>query len=136
MAVLITNEQEAIPVSIEFIEKQADVLTGERWIIDGNYSSTLELRLARADAVILLDMKTGYCLRNVLRRWLKFRNQSRPDMGGDNREHLSLGLLHYVATFRLTRLQSTLDKLKAYSEPCQLIVLKEKTELTQFIECI
>jgi len=32
----------------EFTKKQTAIITGERWIIDGNYSSTLELRFAKA----------------------------------------------------------------------------------------
>ena len=69
-----------------------------------------------------------------MKRWLKFRNQSRPDIGGDNRERFSLGLLHYVVTFRLTRLPHTLVKLKIFEESCELIVLQGKSEITQFIE--
>ena len=79
-------------------------------------------------------MSTMYCLRNVLRRWLKYRNKIRPDMGGDNRERFSLDFLHYVATFRMTRLQGTLRKIKPFEETCKLIVLKKRTQLTQFIE--
>lgn len=38
-----------------WLERQREVLEGECWIIDGNYGSTLDLRLAAADTVIFLD---------------------------------------------------------------------------------
>ena len=34
------------------------VLAQDRWIIDGNYGSTLPLRIARADTVVWLDYPT------------------------------------------------------------------------------
>ncbi len=69
-----------------------------------------------------------------MKRWLKFRNQSRPDIGGDNRGRFSLGFLHYMVTFNLTRLSRTFIKLKPFKEFCELIVLQGKSEITQFIE--
>ena len=43
----------------EFVNKQTVLIKGERWIIDGNYSSTLEPRLAKADTVILREPLTN-----------------------------------------------------------------------------
>ncbi|MEM9203830.1 MAG: hypothetical protein AAGC53_19480, partial [Actinomycetota bacterium] len=33
--------------------RQAGLLTGEHWIVDGNYSGTFDARFARADTVII-----------------------------------------------------------------------------------
>ena len=38
---------------------------GDRWIIDGNHQSSLGLRLARADAIVVLDIPTWRCLLRV-----------------------------------------------------------------------
>lgn len=40
----------------------ADILQRDRWIIDGNYSRTMEVRLKACDAVFLLDYPTELCL--------------------------------------------------------------------------
>ena len=40
----------------EFIKKQQEIMNTENWIIDGAYNSTLEMRFAAADLIILLDI--------------------------------------------------------------------------------
>lgn len=78
----------------------AQVLAGERWIIDGNYGSTMPMRLARADTVVWLDYPTSLCLARVFRRWWQFRCKTRPDMTQDCPENLNLEFLVYVLNFR------------------------------------
>ena len=48
--------------SAEFDAHLARILQQERWIIDGNYLRTLELRLSQCDTVFLLDYPTAVCL--------------------------------------------------------------------------
>ncbi|MFM5955410.1 MAG: topology modulation protein [Novosphingobium sp.] len=76
------------------------VLAQDRWIIDGNYGSTLPLRIARADTVVWLDYPTHLCLRRALKRWWNFRGTSRPDMTEGCPERLDLEFLLYIAAFR------------------------------------
>ncbi|WP_419808439.1 topology modulation protein [Sphingomonas sp.] len=81
----------------------ATIVAGEEWVIDGNYSSTLGDRLARATLVIWLDLPTVACLAGVLRRSFHYRRGGRPDMMDDCPERLDrayLTFLHDVATFR------------------------------------
>ena len=39
----------------EWKAKVRELLSGERWIIDGNYGGTAGLRMAAADTIVLLD---------------------------------------------------------------------------------
>lgn len=50
------------------------------WIMDGNYRSTLDIRLAAADTVIFLDLPPAICAIRAFKRRLKYRNQPRPDI--------------------------------------------------------
>ncbi|MFM5923081.1 MAG: topology modulation protein [Novosphingobium sp.] len=76
------------------------VLAGDRWIIDGNYGSTLARRLTRADTVVWLDYSTALCLSRSLRRWWLYRGKARPDMTEGCPERLDAEFLLYIARFR------------------------------------
>ena len=45
-----------------------ELLKRDSWIIDGNYSNTLELRLKECDTVIFLDIGSAACLWRVVKR--------------------------------------------------------------------
>src|SRR4051812_16812646 len=50
----------------EWRETQRGLLAGEEWIVDGNYHSTLDLRLQRADTVVFLDTPWWICAKRAL----------------------------------------------------------------------
>lgn len=78
----------------------ANVLAQDCWIIDGNYGSTLPLRIACADTVVWLDYPTALCLGRALRRWWMYRGTSRPDMTEGCPERLDGEFLLYILNFR------------------------------------
>ena len=59
-----------------FLERLSDVLQKDRWIIDGNYSSTMELRIQACDTIIFLDYPVELCLEGIRER----RGKARSDM--------------------------------------------------------
>ncbi len=71
-----------------------------RWLIEGNYGSTIDPRLARADFVILLDYPRRLYLTRVLFRILRNWGRTRPDMGPGCPEQLDLEFLRYVWRYR------------------------------------
>jgi adenylate kinase family enzyme len=80
-----------MPVPVDtFRSRVADAAAGDRWVIDGGYSTIRDLTWARADTVVWLD----YPMRTVLRRWARrtlARLRSREEFwpGTGNRERLS-----------------------------------------------
>ena len=60
----------------EFDRTLAGLLAGERWIMDGDYSRTYEVRLRAADTVVFLDYPEDVCMDGIRRRV----GEERPDM--------------------------------------------------------
>jgi adenylate kinase family enzyme len=77
-------------------ERVRALAAGERWIIDGNYSSTMDLRLPLADTIIFLDFPRWICLLRVLRRWLIYRGDNRPDLPPGCPERIDLDFLRWI----------------------------------------
>ena len=46
----------------EWVVRQRELLAGERWVVDGNYGGTLELRAELADTIVFLDLPRRVCL--------------------------------------------------------------------------
>ena len=59
------------PSESEWREKQRNLLTGPAWIADGNDPETLDLRLERADTVILLETPWWICAGRAFLRGLR-----------------------------------------------------------------
>jgi adenylate kinase family enzyme len=67
------------PTEDEWREKQRRVLAGDAWIADGNYSETLELRLERADTVVVLDTAWPVCAGRALVRGVRMSTGEMPE---------------------------------------------------------
>jgi adenylate kinase family enzyme len=52
----------------EWKEVNRRLLEGERWIIEGEYRSTMEGRCAAADAIVFLDLPFSVCAVRTIRR--------------------------------------------------------------------
>ena len=60
----------------ELVRLQKEFISGDRWIIDGNYASSLGIRMKAADLAIYLDVNRLICTHGVISRLKK----KRPDM--------------------------------------------------------
>ena len=60
----------------EFDLRLAEILAGDKWIIDGNYSRTYEVRIRACDTVIFLDFSEEQCMAGIIDRIGK----DRPDI--------------------------------------------------------
>ena len=56
-----------------FDRRLREVLEKDEWILDGDYASTMEMRMAVCDTVFFLDFPTSVCLEGVISRLGKSR---------------------------------------------------------------
>ncbi len=59
----------------EFDAKLKEILNKEKWIIDGNFSRTMEIRLKECDTVFFLDYPLEVCLEGAASRVGKEREE-------------------------------------------------------------
>jgi adenylate kinase family enzyme len=112
-----------------------DVIAGERWILDGNFGGTMELRLAAADTAILLDLPRLTCLRRAISRWLRNRGRSRPDLAPGCPESLDLEFLRWIWSYPRSRRPGVLALLDAFERDGGLVViLRSVGDVRAFLE--
>jgi adenylate kinase family enzyme len=80
----------------EWRETVENLLKKESWIMDGNYSGTIEMRIAACDTVVFLDLPRTTCVRRVIKRSLFYKGSNRPDMAEGCPEKLDLEFLKFL----------------------------------------
>jgi adenylate kinase family enzyme len=122
-----------IPTEREkFINDQQKILQQDTWIIDGNYSSTMDERLAMADTIIFLHYTTIRCLYGITKRRLQYRNQTRPDMGKECPEKLDWEFFHWVRNFNKTKVPSIYNRIAQLGNKT-IFIFKSPKELKKYI---
>lgn len=67
------------------------------WVIDGNYSKLFyERRMLEADIIIIMLFNMFSCLYRVIRRYMKYRDATRPDMCEGCNEKLDREFVKWV----------------------------------------
>lgn len=117
----------------EWESKVTELTRHEKWILDGNYGGTMDVRLAASDAAIFLDMPRFLCLRRVVERRLRYHRISRPDMAPGCPERLDWQFLKYVWNYPKTRRPGILQKLEAMPEEKETFVLRSPAEAEEFL---
>ncbi len=120
----------------EKIKVQSELVKRERWIIDGNYNSTLKIRLDVADTIVFLDINRLTCLYRIVSRFFKYRHAQRPDMAKGNREKLDLKFLKFVWQYPKNNKKDMMDYLSAYAadEGKKIYILKNNKAIKHFLK--
>lgn len=119
----------------EFDARLERALALDSWIIDGNYSRTMQQRLSRCDTVIYLDFSRWSCLLGAVQRVVQNRGRTRPDMATDCPERLNWEFIRYIWNFnRENRVQ--IDTWLAQSGHAEMIRLKSRKAVRSFLQSL
>lgn len=110
-----------------FLERLEEVLGKDEWIIDGNYASTMEIRLRMCDTVIFLDYPVDVCLDGIRQR----RGKVRTDMPwveyGEDAEFMD-----FVKSFVKNQRPNILQLIEKYDGK-NVITFKSREEAVEFL---
>ena len=84
----------------EWIALLQRIVQQERWIMDGNYGATMDIRIQAADTVIFFDFPRRVCLWGAVKRAIHYHGRTRPDMGEGCPERIDLEFLYFIWRFR------------------------------------
>ena len=116
----------------EFDARLQDALEKPRWIIDGNYSRTIPMRLSKCDTIIYLDFNRWECLLGMFQRVIGHHGKKRPDMGGDCRERFDPEFARWIWNFNKQNRVRNYTWL-AQAKHAKSIVLRNRKEVKAFL---
>ena len=124
---LFWNEDKTTVSREEFDKRLKSVLTTQKWIIDGNYSRTLEMRMNVCDTVFFLDLPTEECLLGVRARI----GTKRPDIPWVETEE-NAEFLQFIKDFTEARRPQILALLEKYNDK-NIIVFHSHSEIDRYL---
>ena len=110
-----------------FLERLFAVLEKNEWIIDGNYGSTMELRMAACDTVFFLDYPLDVCLDGIKER----RGKPRSDMPWIETEK-DAEFIEFIKSYNEQQKPKVLELLKKYSDK-NIIILESREQADAFL---
>ena len=115
-----------------FQQRLQSVVEQERWIIDGNYASSLEQRLSACDTIFFLDYPTDICLAGVLKR----QGQARPDMPWvENSDVLDAEFIKLIQNYRQVNRPQVLELIAQYPEK-QAYIFENRGEAQAYLHSL
>ena len=113
-----------------FLERLSAVLEKDEWIIDGNYCSTMELRMAACDTVIFLDYPLDICLDGIKER----RGKPRSDMPWIETEE-DEEFIEFIKSYNEQQKPKVLELLEKYRDK-NIIILGRREQADEFLSLL
>ena len=113
----------------DFDERIKEIFAEDEWIIDGNYSRTIEMRLEACDTVFRFDLPTEVCLQGAIDRLGK----ERYDVPWVDRE-LDTKFREEIERFANNKLPEIYNLLEKHGQNKNIVVFKTREEADKFID--
>lgn len=113
-----------------FREKLSGTIQKSQWIIDGNYGSTIELRLKACDTVIFLDYPVDVCLNGIRER----RGKVRTDMPWiEKSDEEDAEFIEFIKNYNSQNRPEVMALLDKYSDR-EIYIFKSRDEADEFLK--
>jgi adenylate kinase family enzyme len=114
-----------------FASLQRDLVAAPRWIIDGNYASTLPIRLEAADTVIFLDLPGWACLWGILQRRLRHGGGQHQAIGVYDR--ITWNFIRYILGYRKKMAPRVRALIAVHAGHAQVTVLRSRAAVRRYL---
>lgn len=113
----------------EYDSRLSEILSLESWIIDGNYSRTVESRLSACDTVFLFDLPVEVCLEGAISRLGK----KRCDIPWIDTE-LDPRFKKEIEDFPVKNLPAIYELIDKYKDGKTVVIFKSREQADAFLE--
>lgn len=113
-----------------FRERLQKVLEESSWIIDGNYGSTIEMRMKECDTVFFLDYPLEVCIDGVRERKGKVRTDMPWVETEDDEEFLD-----FIRSYNAESRPKVIELLQKYSDR-DIHIFKSRAEADEYIRMV
>ena len=121
------------PSNENWLKKVDELISGESWIIDGNFGGTLARRVERCDTIIFLDMPRLLCVWRVTKRRLTYRNRSRPDMAEGCAEKLDFEFISWVWNYSNRSRPKVVKLINENKASKKIVWLRSNADVEKFL---
>ena len=105
----------------EWKQKQESLLAGNTWIVDGNFGGTMDIRIDKADTIILFNLSRLVCLTSYFKRIITHLGKVRADMPDGCPEKLDIKFIRYIWRFPELSGQRNNDRINSCSDKIVIV---------------
>ena len=112
-----------------FLARLAETIEKDSWIIDGNYGSTMEVRLQACDTVFFLDYPLDVCMDGIMLR----RGKERSDMPWiESEDDVDEEFVEFIKSYNSESRPTVMELLDKYVDK-EIIIFKSRDEAETFL---
>lgn len=124
------NEDRTTVSKEVFIKRLQEVMSTSEWIIDGNYGSTMEMRIKECDTIFFLDYPTEVCIEGIELR----RGQARSDMPWVENDNTDEEFIDFINSYNSESRPKVISLLEKYSK--NIIIFQNRTESEEYLSLL
>ncbi|MBP3339828.1 MAG: adenylate kinase [Lachnospiraceae bacterium] len=122
------NADKTIVEKSVFRDRLSNAMEMDEWIIDGNYGSTMEMRIQNCDTIFFLDYPLEICLEGIRER----KGKARTDMpwieDEDDEE-----FIEFIKDYNVSSRPVVMGLLEKYSDK-DIFVFKSRSEADEYLD--
>jgi adenylate kinase family enzyme len=118
----------------EFREAVTEALAAPAWICDGNFGSTWDVRMPRADTIIWIDRPPWFSLLRAIRRMIQYRKGGRPDIAEGCDESIDLNFYRFILTYDAKVKPRLEAALATHGAQARQVRLRSDRDIAAFLE--